>query len=160
MPSDLITTAYLGSFAGLVAITYLLVQFFKDPIKAHLNDWWVRMLAVGIALVLQGFTLYVGGHFTVEAVGLAILNSFLVALAAAGAHNFSQPTAAPDPITAMAPDPVPVVQPQVQEVSPPTVKYTIDGAPVAGDTTALPPTAPAESNTTGGRVEFLGGNVI
>ena len=90
MPSDLFTTSYLGSFTGLVAVTFLLVQFFKEPNRQHLSDWWIRLLAVGIALAIQSFTLYVAGNFTVEAVGLAVLNSFLVAITAAGAHNISQ----------------------------------------------------------------------
>lgn len=92
MPSDLFTTSYLGSFAGLVAVTFLLVQFFKEPIRKHLSDWWIRMLAVFIALAIQSFTLYVAGNFTVEAIGLAVLNSFLIAITAAGAHNISQPS--------------------------------------------------------------------
>jgi len=92
MPSDLFTTPYLGSFAGLVAVTYLLVQFFKEPIRKHLSDWWIRLLAVFIALSIQSFTLYVVGNFTVEAIGLAVLNSFLIAITAAGAHDISQPT--------------------------------------------------------------------
>ena len=91
MPSDLFTTSYLGSYAGLVAVTYLLVQFFKEPIRKHLNDWWIRILAVFIAMGIQSFTLYVTGDFTIEAIGLAVLNSFLVALAAAGAHDVSKP---------------------------------------------------------------------
>ena len=92
MPSDLFTISYLGSFAGLVAVTFLLVQFFKEPMQKHLGDWWIRLLAVFIAFGIQSFTLYVSGNFTVEAIGLAVLNSFLVALAAAGAHNISQPS--------------------------------------------------------------------
>ena len=93
MPSDLFTTSYLGSYVGLVAVTYLLVQFFKEPIKKYLSDWWVRLLAVLIAFGIQLFTLYVMGNFTVEAIGLAVLNSFLIAITAAGMHNVSQPSA-------------------------------------------------------------------
>ena len=92
MPSELFTTPYLGSFAGLVAVTYLLVQFFKEPIQKHLSGWWIRLLAVFIALLIQSFTLCVAGNFTVEAVGLAVLNSFLIAITAAGAHDISQPS--------------------------------------------------------------------
>lgn len=92
MPTDLFTTSYLGSYAGLVAVTYLLVQFFKEPIQKHLSDWWIRLLAVFIALSIQSFTLYVVGNFTVEAIGLAVLNSFLIAITAAGAHDISQPS--------------------------------------------------------------------
>lgn len=97
MPSDLFTTGYLGSYAGLVAVTYLLVQFFKEPIQKHFSSWWIRLLAVFIALAIQSFTLYVAGNFTVEAVGLAVLNSFLIAITAAGAHNISQSSTTPIP---------------------------------------------------------------
>jgi ABC-type transport system involved in cytochrome bd biosynthesis fused ATPase/permease subunit len=92
MPSDLFTTSYLGSYAGLVAVTFLLVQFFKEPIRKHLSEWWIRLLAVFIALAIQSFTLYVAGNFTAEAIGLAVLNSFLIAITAAGMHNISQPS--------------------------------------------------------------------
>ena len=92
MPSDLFTTSYLGSYAGLVAVTFLLVQFFKEPMKKYLGDWWIRLLAVGIALAIQSFVLYVGGNWTVEAIGLAVLNSFLIAITAAGAHEISKPS--------------------------------------------------------------------
>lgn len=68
-----------------MAVTYLLVQFFKDPVKQHLSDWWIRLLTVGFALTILVFTLYVTGNFTVEAIGLAVLNSFMVAITAAGA---------------------------------------------------------------------------
>lgn len=91
-PTDLFTTNYLGSYASLVAVTYLLVQFFKEPVKRYLNDWWVRIMAVSFALVIQLFTLFVSGNFTVEAIGLAVLNSFLVAITEAGTHNISQPS--------------------------------------------------------------------
>lgn len=97
MPSDLFTTSYLGSYAGLVAVTYLLVQFFKEPVRKYLSDWWIRLLAVFIALSIQSFTLYVAGNFKVETIGLAVLNSFLIAITAAGAHNISQPSSTPLP---------------------------------------------------------------
>jgi len=90
MPTDLFTISYLGNFAGLVAVTYLLVQFFKEPIKKTLSDWWVRLLAVFFALSIQVFTLYVTGNFTAEAIGLAVLNSFLIAITAAGMHDLNQ----------------------------------------------------------------------
>ncbi|MDA8442851.1 MAG: hypothetical protein M0Z55_10820 [Peptococcaceae bacterium] len=89
MGTDLFTTSYLGTFAGLVAATYLLVQFFKEPIKKRFNDWWVRLLAVLIAFVLQSFVLYVNGKVSVESVGLALLNAFLIAITAAGTHQLS-----------------------------------------------------------------------
>lgn len=121
MPSDLFTTPYLGSFAGLVAVTYLLVQFFKEPIQKYLSDWWIRLLAVGFALSIQLFTLYVAQNFTAEAIGLAVLNSFLIAITAAGAHNISQPSIQqPIPITLNTFEPI-INKAQVTDVSPPII---------------------------------------
>lgn len=119
MPTDLFTINYLGSYAGLVAVTYLLVQFFKEPVKRYLSDWWVRLMAVGFALVIQLFTLFVTGNFTMEAIGLAVLNSFLVAITAAGTHNISQPTS--DSIVNTIREEGTIYKSRVPEVSPPIV---------------------------------------
>lgn len=138
MPTDLITTSYLGSFAGLVAVTYLLVQFFKDPIKQRLNDWWVRLLSVGIAVVIQLFVLYVSGNWTVEAIGLAVLNAFLIAITAAGMHDLSQTTSSPATIMSnLISVPSVIYKPQVLDVSPPintpqpVTETTNDPEPIA-----------------------------
>lgn len=99
MPSDLFTTSSLGSYAGLVAATFLLVSFFKDPVRKYLGDWFVRLLAVVIAFGIQMFVLYVGTNVTVETAGLGLLNAFLVAITAAGAHEMTKPklvSASPD----------------------------------------------------------------
>ncbi|EHQ88309.1 hypothetical protein DesyoDRAFT_1139 [Desulfosporosinus youngiae DSM 17734] len=134
MPTDLFTTSYLGSYAGLVAVTYLLVQFFKEPVKKYLNDWWIRIMAVGFALAIQLFTLFVSGNFTVEAVGLAVLNSFLVAITAAGTHNISQPSTQFTVGTIDDYEPV-IYKPQVPDVSPPIItpqsSVQADSDPVA-----------------------------
>ena len=121
MPSDLFTTGYLGSYAGLVAVTYLLVQFFKEPMQKYLGDWWIRLLAVFIALAIQSFTLYVSGNFTVEAIGLAVLNSFLIAITAAGAHNISQPTTQQLTATTLNTFEPIIYKAQVTDVSPPII---------------------------------------
>ncbi|TGE35856.1 hypothetical protein E4K67_22320 [Desulfosporosinus fructosivorans] len=120
MPSDLFTTSYLGSYAGLVAVTFLLVQFFKEPMQKYLGDWWIRLLAVVFALAIQLFTLFVSGNFTVEAIGLAVLNSFLVAITAAGAHNISQPTTQLTVSTLEDYEPI-IYKAQVVDVSPPII---------------------------------------
>lgn len=125
MPTDLFTTNYLGSYAGLVAVTYLLVQFFKEPVKQYLSDWWIRLLAVGFALTIQLFTLFVTGNFTVETIGLAVLNSFLIAITAAGAHNISQPSTSQSDILSVisaAADTIDTMdKPQVVDVAPPII---------------------------------------
>ncbi|GAB6170530.1 hypothetical protein JCM15765_33220 [Paradesulfitobacterium aromaticivorans] len=137
MPSDLFTTSYLGSFAGLVAATYLLVQFFKEPIRQHLSDWWVRLLSVFIAAAIQLFVLYVGGNFTVEAIGLAVLNAFLIAITAAGMHDLSQPSTQQLTATLNTFEPI-ISKPQVYEVNPPVI---VPGASsqAAGDRGEEPP---------------------
>ena len=137
MPSDLFTTPYLGSFAGLVAVTYLLVQFFKEPIQKRLSDWWIRLLAVFIALTIQSFTLYVAGNFTVEAVGLAVLNSFLIAITAAGAHDISQPSATQLTAKLSTYEPI-IYKSQVPDVSSPIITpqptNAVESDPVAQQT--------------------------
>lgn len=129
MPADLFTTSYLGSFAGLVAATYLLVQFFKEPIRQHLSDWWVRLLSVFIATAIQLFVLYVSGGLTVESIGLAVLNAFLIAITAAGMHDLSQPSSTSVPnINNAVLLPTNIIKPQVPDVSPPinAIKTNID----------------------------------
>jgi len=90
MINDYLTISYLGSYAGLMAVTFLLVQFFKEPIKDKLSDWWVRLLAVFFAFCIQMFMLFVVNNFTIESIGLAFLNSFLIATAAAGTYDLSK----------------------------------------------------------------------
>ena len=141
MPSDLFTTSYLGSFAGLVAATYLLVQFFKDPIKRRLSDWWVRLLAVFIAVAIQLFVLYVGGQWTVEAIGLAVLNAFLIAITAAGMHDLSQPTSSVPMGTNNTILSANIVKPQVPDVSPP-ITTSAASAQVSNEPKDEPPAVP------------------
>jgi hypothetical protein len=118
MPNELFSTSSLGSYAGLVAATYLLVTFFKDPVKKYLNDWWVRILAVAIAFGIQTFVIYVGGTLTVETIGLALLNAFLIAITAAGTHELTKPSSPVPPRVINQTIIQPPLQPQVPYVSP------------------------------------------
>lgn len=125
MQTELFTTAYLGTYAGLVAVTYLLVQFFKEPLKNKFSDWSVRMLAVFIALGIQLFVLFVNGQFVVEPIGLAVLNSFLIAITAAGMHNLgtsSTVTTTDNTTAALATDTI--TQAQIIDVNPVTTTNT------------------------------------
>lgn len=112
------TIGYLASYAGLTATTFLLVQFFKEPIKEKLGDWWVRLLAVVFALTIQLFTLYVTGNFTVEAIGLAVLNSFLIAITAGGTYTLSK-TITDNTNNSIATYESGITKPQVTDISPP-----------------------------------------
>lgn len=87
MPNEFITIDYLASFAGMVVVVALVVQFTKSVVKKRFQDWMVRLYALAWAWLLQAFLLYVHSNLTVEAVGLAVLNGFLVALAAAGTYE-------------------------------------------------------------------------
>ena len=87
MPNEFITIDYLASFAGMVVVVALVVQFTKSAVKKKFQDWMVRLYTLAWAWALQAFLLYVQGNFNVETVGLAVLNGILVALAAAGTYE-------------------------------------------------------------------------
>ena len=79
--NDLMTWANLGTMAGAVAATLLVVQYIK-PLIQFIDT---RLLALIVALViLVAATAIAGG--SVAEYGLAVLNSVLVASAAMGAY--------------------------------------------------------------------------
>jgi len=87
MPQEFITIDYLATFAGMVAVVALVVQFTKGIIKSNFEDWAVRLYTLAWAWVLQGFVCFVQGRYSIEHIGLAVLNGILVALAASGAYE-------------------------------------------------------------------------
>ena len=91
IPNELITISYLGTLAGLVVAVALIVQFTKVYIKKLFTnnvDEIVRGYSLVIALVLQLFVIFVTqGVLSVETIGLAILNSFLIALTTIGVYH-------------------------------------------------------------------------
>ncbi|MCG8400229.1 MAG: hypothetical protein MJA84_01390 [Firmicutes bacterium] len=87
MPSNLITLEYLATLSGMVATVSIIVQFTKSFIKRRWPDWVVRLYVLGWALILQAFLLYIRSDFTVETVGLAILNGILVSVTAIGSYE-------------------------------------------------------------------------
>lgn len=95
MPNELMTIDYLGTFAGLVVAVALIVQFTKVYVKKLFTsniDEIVRGYSLVIALAIQLFVIFVTqGVFTVEGIGLAILNSFLISLTSIGIyHTFNK----------------------------------------------------------------------
>jgi len=103
MPKEFFTIATLATYGGLVAIVYVMVLFFKPWIKP-LGDVWVRPFAAAIALAIQLFVLLVTANVTATAVGLAIINAPLVAIGAAGVHEYQKDPAAQTPETIKPPD--------------------------------------------------------
>ena len=109
MPSDLVTMQYLASYAGAVAVVYLVVSYLKGFVKMVMPDVWVRVLALLVSGGVQAFVLLTTGKTDPQSIGLGVVNSFLVAFASMGVHQTaSDPTATksstPPPNT-VAPDP-------------------------------------------------------
>jgi hypothetical protein len=82
-PTDFFTWASLGTFAGAVAATVFIVQACKMPADKVFGHVPTRLIVYFIALALllmaQGF---LNGGLTFDTVCLAVVNAFLVALAA------------------------------------------------------------------------------
>jgi hypothetical protein len=93
MPSDFITTDYLTTFAGLVLVLGIIVQFTKGIIKQTFPDRSVRLYSFAWALVLIGLLYWYQGMFDVAAreiamtILLALLNAIIVTLAAMGGYE-------------------------------------------------------------------------
>jgi hypothetical protein len=87
IPSNFLTVAYLGSFAGAVAVCYLVTSYLKGLVKMALPDYAVRILALLVALAITVFLAVTTGKTDGASIGLAILNAFLVAFAAMGLHE-------------------------------------------------------------------------
>ena len=92
MQGEFITTDYISTFAGLVMVTTLVVQFTKPVVKwffgflERCNEiiWIYTWL---VAFGLQAFAMYVTGGFTTEILGLAAINAVAAALSAVGTYH-------------------------------------------------------------------------
>lgn len=94
MFTDLITFDSLKNLAGMVAAVSLVVQVTKGVIKKNFDDWVVRLWTLIVSMGLQGYLLVIDGIYTTETVGLAFLNSLLVAAVAMGIYeNIADPKA-------------------------------------------------------------------
>lgn len=93
MPSDFITADYLYTFAGLVVVLGLIVQFTKGLIVRTFSESAVRLYSFAWALILIGFTYWNKGLF--DAAGreiamtllLALINAIIVTLATMGGYE-------------------------------------------------------------------------
>ena len=84
--NEYITLAYLGTFAGMVVVVNIVVQFLKpliDKIKKIHTRYIVWLIAMILSFALQAIT----GSFNAEIVYLLLLNSILVTLTAMGTYE-------------------------------------------------------------------------
>lgn len=89
LPHTLFTVQDLTSLTGLVVAVYVIVSFIKEPLKTLAKgDWIVRPVTVIIALAILLWLIFIQEAVTAESIGLAIINSFLVALIAGAAHDY------------------------------------------------------------------------
>ena len=88
IPRNFFTIETLSTFGGQVLFVSMVTALLKEPLKKRWGDWSARVLAIALAFLTQLFVVAVRSTFTVETVGLAVVNAILVALAAGGAHEY------------------------------------------------------------------------
>lgn len=94
MPNDFVTIDYLATFAGMVLVLGLIVQFTKGLVKRRYPDEAVRAYTFGWALMLVAAVYWYQGLFAVAVpaeiamvVLLALINAIVVTLAAMGGYE-------------------------------------------------------------------------
>ena len=93
MLNEFVTTEYLGTFAGMVVVLGLIVQFTKSVVKKVFEEYVVRIYTFAWAVVLVLLSYLQQGLF--EAAGreivmllfLALINAIIVTLAALGGYE-------------------------------------------------------------------------
>lgn len=93
MPTDYVTPDYLKTMVGMVAVVTLLTQFVKSFVKRIFRDSTVRVVAWMIAFSLQMVVLCFSGGLGgpvktfIGAIGLGVINSIIVTMAAHGTYE-------------------------------------------------------------------------
>lgn len=93
MLNDFVTLEFLGTFAGMVVVLGLIVQFTKGVVKANFADQAVRLYAFVWALVLVALLYVQQGQFDTAGrniwvvLVLVIVNAVVVTLAAMGGYE-------------------------------------------------------------------------
>jgi len=84
--NDFLAWDFLRSYAGMVAVVVLVVQFFKFPLD---KVWKIptRYVVWGLSLAILLAVTIIEGNITPEQIVLAICNSFAVAAAAFGTYE-------------------------------------------------------------------------
>jgi phosphatidylglycerophosphate synthase len=93
LPQSLLTGQDLSTLGGLVVAVYVIVSFLKDYLKRigeKILAGWQRRLDCQaffsfVALIIMLWQLGVKKELSAETLGLAVINSFLVALIAGAA---------------------------------------------------------------------------
>lgn len=81
------TWAYLATIAGATAATLLIVQFLKLPLDRAFGNIPTRLVAYVIALIIMLVATAFTTGLTAENALLAVVNAFVVALAAMGGYE-------------------------------------------------------------------------
>lgn len=84
--NEFVTAEYLGTFAGLVAVTGIVIQVLKYIFKEKLTDALVRPLVFIVSTLLT--FIFIGDVSSIQGIVLTILNSILVTLSASGAYDY------------------------------------------------------------------------
>lgn len=84
--NEFVTAEFLGTFAGLVTGTGIVVQVLKYILSDYITDVMVRPIVFVIATLLT--FIFIGDLSDVQGIVLTILNSLLITLSASGAYEY------------------------------------------------------------------------
>lgn len=93
MAQEFLTLESMGSFAVMVFVVALVVQFTKGMVKKKFSDYVVRYEAFVVALILvfawNGYVGFFGGNINeiILKVLLCVLNAMIVTVAAIGSYD-------------------------------------------------------------------------
>lgn len=84
--NDYLTWEFIGSFAGMIAVVTLLIEFLKLPLD---KVWKIptRFLVYAISVVLLFVTEYFTKGITVDNIPLLLLNGVLITMASMGLYD-------------------------------------------------------------------------
>ncbi len=85
MFNDFMSLDVLTTFAGLTAVTMLIVQFTKFLIKKRFGDSYVRLYSFIIALILTFVFARVGEN--TQGIIMTIINAIMITVAAMGGYE-------------------------------------------------------------------------
>lgn len=87
---EFLTMATLGTFGGVVFAVTIISQFLKGAMD-RVFKMHTRLLVLALSwIVLLGRRFIMDGSLTFDTAFLDVLNGFMVALAAMGAHSFAR----------------------------------------------------------------------